>query len=501
MISGFSSGGPGEVRQDQDYDGVNLILRAAAFLDEKSASQSDPDQLDPRHFHGVNLLLEAAEILASKSSTSHSGPDQGDQRQGRHFEGVNTHVEARPDQDYDGVNAILQAAAFLDEMSASQLASNQLDPRHFDGVNLLLEAAEILASNSSTSDSDPDQGQGRHFEGVNTPVEARRDQDYDGVNLILQAAAFLDQTPASQSDPNELDPRHFDGVNLLLEAAEILASNASASHSNPDQVDQRQGRHFEGMNLHVPPPVSTLLSNSSKSHSYPAQEHAKKNPNCRPGYTKEQEEAIRFLRDVSGMTWVQVAEAYNLRRYEDGTLWEPRTPNALRTRYCLCGLQNARSDPNHSRSRKSATSTSISRNVAYTKEEEDALRYLKEDCKMSWPRIAEVYNSRRNADGTPWVTRNQASLQAKYLEYKAGKSRTSSTSTAPTSRLAYTQEQEEAINFLKDNCGMTWEKVTEEYNRRCYPDGTLWESRTKRGLMMRYSTCKLRTLAGHSGGE
>ena len=371
--------------------------------------------------------------------------------------------EVLRDQDYDGVDLILQAAAFLDEISASQSDPNQLDPRHFDGVNLLVGASEILASNSSTLP----------------------DPDYDGVKLILQAAAFLDEISASQSDPNQLDPRHFDGVNLLLEAAEILAANSSTAHSDPDQGDQRRGRHFEGVNTRVPPPVSTLPSNSSQ----------KKDPECRPirmRYTEEQQEAIRILRDDRCMSWVQVSEAYKLGRYADGTPWEPRTPAALNMRYSLCGFQNARSDPNHPRSQKCATSTSISRSVGYTKDQEEAIRVLKDDRNLPWPQIVEIYNQGCNADGTPWVARSKEALQAKYR----AKARTTSKST-----LSYTQEQEELIRSLKnDDRGMSWDQITAEYNSRCYEDGTPWEKRSKIALTMRYSACQMRGWAKHSGG-
>lgn len=53
-------------------------------------------------------------------------------------------------------------------------------------------------------------------------------------------------------------------------------------------------------------------------------------------------------------------------------------------------------------------------------------------------------------------------------------------------RPTYTQEQEDAIRFHRDDLSMTWTQVEEAYNGLCYADGTPWERRTISGLQSRY---------------
>ncbi|KAI5799102.1 hypothetical protein DFH27DRAFT_83151 [Peziza echinospora] len=53
-------------------------------------------------------------------------------------------------------------------------------------------------------------------------------------------------------------------------------------------------------------------------------------------------------------------------------------------------------------------------------------------------------------------------------------------------RPTYTQEQEDAIRFHRDDLSMTWTQVEEAYNGLYYADGTPWERRTISGLQSRY---------------
>lgn len=53
-------------------------------------------------------------------------------------------------------------------------------------------------------------------------------------------------------------------------------------------------------------------------------------------------------------------------------------------------------------------------------------------------------------------------------------------------RPTYTQEQEDAIRFHRDDLSMTWNQVEEAYNGLYYPDLTPWEPRTISGLQSRY---------------
>lgn len=53
-------------------------------------------------------------------------------------------------------------------------------------------------------------------------------------------------------------------------------------------------------------------------------------------------------------------------------------------------------------------------------------------------------------------------------------------------RPMYTQEQEDAIRFHRDDLCMTWNQVEEAYNGLYYEDGTPWERRTISGLQSRY---------------
>ena len=53
-------------------------------------------------------------------------------------------------------------------------------------------------------------------------------------------------------------------------------------------------------------------------------------------------------------------------------------------------------------------------------------------------------------------------------------------------RPTYTQEQEDAIRFHRDDLSMTWTQVEEAYNGLCYADRTPWERRTISGLQSRY---------------
>ncbi|KAF8469461.1 hypothetical protein BDZ91DRAFT_720281 [Kalaharituber pfeilii] len=83
-------------------------------------------------------------------------------------------------------------------------------------------------------------------------------------------------------------------------------------------------------------------------------------------------------------------------------------------------------------------------------------------------------------------------------EVREGSSRTRESSTSSTSpsrrpysgprppRPTYTQEQEDAIRFHRDDLSMTWTQVEEAYNSLCYADGTPWERRTISGLQSRY---------------
>ena len=53
-------------------------------------------------------------------------------------------------------------------------------------------------------------------------------------------------------------------------------------------------------------------------------------------------------------------------------------------------------------------------------------------------------------------------------------------------RSTYSQEQEDAIRFHRDDLGMSWIQVEEAYNGLYDEDGTLWERRTITGLQSRY---------------
>ena len=68
--------------------------------------------------------------------------------------------------------------------------------------------------------------------------------------------------------------------------------------------------------------------------------------------------------------------------------------------------------------------------------------------------------------------------------------RTSSTSTSCTPRHRYTEEQDEAILYYRDDCFKTWTQVAEAYHSHCYPDGITWEQRSISALQTRYSRIK-----------
>ena len=322
--------------------------------------------------------------------------------------------------------------------------------------------------------------------------EVHQDQDYEGMNTIVHADTLPSNSSTCQLDPNQEDPRYLDGVNLLLKAAEFLeCKELATSHPYYNQGDQR---HYEDLNT-LPPPISTLISNSSTSQSDPDQQHARSgaHPSTstsllkRLSYTQEQEETICSLKDDSKLSWDQVVVEYHRRCYADKTPWEPRSKEALRKRYRQCKSGKAR-----------LTSTSKSRpiHLGYTKEQEETLCKLHDDTpKRTWDQIAEEYNRRCYEDGTPWEPRSKGALSMRYYILNAH------SHTSDFARMPYTKDQEEYICFLKDDRCLPWAQIEAEYNTRCYEDGTPWEPRSSDGLKARYFACRLQAWVVASAGK
>ena len=116
-------------------------------------------------------------------------------------------------------------------------------------------------------------------------------------------------------------------IQLRTDTFDTMASSGSSNIvcEIPQAPNHRQ--HYEGLNANL---QATTLDSSTSS---PDSEKCAVSRPPRTTYSQEQEDAIRFLRDDLGMTWVQVEEAYNCLYYADGTPWEWRTMSGLQSRY------------------------------------------------------------------------------------------------------------------------------------------------------------------------
>ena len=370
MSSSGSPGSSGEVRPDGDYDVLKELFEVMellypppstlpydyAIMEEKFA------QGDQRQYERVNTPFPPNTLLY-KLSTCQSEPDQGDQR---HNEG---------------------------------------DQRHNEGVNTRFPPGSSMLYNLAPSQWDPNQGGQGHSEGVNTvspPILTLKLKHGQQLEFFLPPDSTLpSNSSTSQSDQ---DQGHSEGVKISLPPVSTLPSNSSTSQSDQDQ------RNSEGVKISFPP-VSTLPSNSSTSHTDPDQHHAPSSahpsrartssPSTRStrkrGYTDEQEEAIRSLKKARIKSWVGIAEAYNSRCYPDGTPWEPRTPRALEQRY-----------------QDMKRSSKFTSGVNYTQEQEEAICSFRDDDHMTWNEVRKAYNLRCYADGTLWEPRTMGALQQRY---------------------------------------------------------------------------------------
>ena len=243
--------------------------------------------------------------------------------------------EFRQGDDYEALKALLApVSAWLSNSSNSHSYPDQGDQRQrcdYEGVNSPLSPASALLSNSSTSHSDPVQG-------------GEGDQRHEFINTFLPPVSALHST--SQSDSGQGDQghqRHHKFVNTVLppvstllnrlpyteEQEETVCSFRKDCRMSWDRVTEACKRYCYADGT----PWYRRGKNGLKMRYYSCQSLRAPSIAAKPGYTKEQEKAIRSLRKDRGMSWAQVTEAYNRHCYPDGTLWAPKSPAALQQRY------------------------------------------------------------------------------------------------------------------------------------------------------------------------
>ena len=547
MSSGVSPGRPVQVRRDDDYESLRELLSpVSTWVSNASPSHSYPligDQPQEWDCEGMNALFLPGSTLFYDPSTSQPDLDQGCVNPLDTIYNPLDTIYNPLDTIYNPLDTIYNPLDTVCNPSTSQSDPGQGDQQHYEDVNTFFPPVSTFLYNSSTSQPDLDQGCVNPLDTIYNPSTSQSDPDQQHAPSSAhpsRARTSSTSTPTTCPTKRGYTEEQEDAILSMKKTrgtnwVEVAEAYNRRCHADGTPWEPRSAKALE-KRYYQCKAVKALRSSS---------------PTCAHlQYTKEQEDFILFLKDEREMPWAEIIKAYNLRCYPDGTPWEQRTMGALQQRYCYVKARiSSTSTPTTSRAyteeqaedirvlkedrgmswiqigetynggcnadgtpRKQRTTMgvkkkyharpsvqarrSLTSQLRYTKEQEEAIRSLKEVDRKTWCEVGEAYNLRRYADGTLWEARTPVALKKKYLERQSGIQRRYSTSTfssLPT-QLDFTEEQEETIRSFKDDCAKTWDEIEEVYNGRCYAGGTPWEQRTKDELQLGYYERQIRIM-------